>query len=145
MAATPKKFDIKLARDFLQTLADDWESGIKDGTYEKDLKRQLAKLQALIEAPSAIIIPKADRTYMQCSSCGGFDVRKDAWAEWNPKKGAWELATTFDACHCETCEGESTLDEIDAKAFADLRQLDQDERSESNGLAMMEGRLDDIR
>lgn len=145
MNATPQKFDITEAKKFLSELADDWASGIKDGTYERDLKPQLAKLQALIASPASILIPKADRTYMRCSSCGSFDVRKDAWAEWNPKKGAWVLATTFDACHCESCEGEANLDEIDAEAWRDLRQLHEDESSEARGLAMMEGRLDDIR
>jgi len=52
-------------------------------------------------------------THMICSHCGSLDVRADAWAEWDSAKGEWVLHSTYDAKHCETCEGEASLLEID--------------------------------
>lgn len=111
-----------------------WASG--------DLAEAVRALDAALQATKPI--PKAKRVYMRCESCGSEDVRKDAFAEWKAAAGAWVLAETYDACHCNACEGEAKLEEIDAATHADLQQLASDERSEANGLAMMEGRLEDI-
>lgn len=44
-----------------------------------------------------------------CKTCGSTEVRRDAWAIWNPMTGVWELGQAFDYAHCETCEAETTL------------------------------------
>lgn len=136
-------FNVTLAKGFLAELLEDWETGIEDGTYQEIKPERLEQLRALVHAPSATI-PKAKRTYMICESCSSDDVRKDAWAEWDPKRGDWALGETFDACHCANCDGEANVVQVDAEAFASLKELADDERSEANGLAMMEGRLEDI-
>jgi hypothetical protein len=46
-----------------------------------------------------------------CSECGGANVRRDAWAEWNEQHQRWELGTVFDQGFCEDCGVEVTLDE----------------------------------
>lgn len=140
-----QKFNIKAARGFLRELAEDWRTGIEDGTYEDDLKPKLAELDALIAAPAQIVIPKEKRTYPQCTSCGGFDVYADAYADWNPKTGDYDqVRVAFDQKYCEGCGGECSVEEVDHATFTDLQQLAQDEASEARGLAMMEGRLDDL-
>ena len=49
-----------------------------------------------------------------CKTCRGDNVRRDAFAAWDTENQCWELAETFDAAHCDDCEGETTLEEIPA-------------------------------
>lgn len=46
-----------------------------------------------------------------CRKCGSQDVVKDAWAKWNIEKQEWVLDNVFDAAFCNSCEGETTIDE----------------------------------
>jgi hypothetical protein len=48
-----------------------------------------------------------------CRRCGSDDVRRDAWAEWDEDRQEWVLGTVFDVGHCEKCENESSLEEVD--------------------------------
>ena len=50
-------------------------------------------------------------TYV-CSNCGGSNVVRDAWAEWDPVRQEWILQSTFDESYCYDCEGEHSLKEI---------------------------------
>ncbi len=52
-------------------------------------------------------------THMICSQCGSLDVRADAWAAWDSGAGEWALHSTYDAKHCEACEGKTRLLAID--------------------------------
>lgn len=54
------------------------------------------------------------RTKMICQRCGSEDVRHDAWAEWDFDHQEWTLAETFDYAHCNNCDGECTIDAVDA-------------------------------
>ena len=45
-----------------------------------------------------------------CATCGSHLVMRDAWANWNPTKGAWELGAVFDATFCDVCGGETSFD-----------------------------------
>jgi ribosomal protein L37AE/L43A len=47
-----------------------------------------------------------------CSYCGSEDVLRDAWAAWSEENQAWELASTFDAAWCNSCEGEAKLETV---------------------------------
>ena len=53
------------------------------------------------------------RIKIVCRKCGSDDVRRDAWAEWDTENQEWTLGTVFDQGHCEACEGESSLTEIE--------------------------------
>jgi hypothetical protein len=45
-----------------------------------------------------------------CITCGSHLVMRDAWANWNPTTGAWELGAVFDATFCDVCGGETKFD-----------------------------------
>jgi hypothetical protein len=47
-------------------------------------------------------------TYV-CSTCGGDDVSRDAWADWSVPEQQWVLRTAFDDAHCHRCECETRL------------------------------------
>ncbi len=49
--------------------------------------------------------PDPDVT-IHCSSCGGENVRKDAYAEWNSELQQWELSAVFDHTVCDDCGSE---------------------------------------
>jgi hypothetical protein len=51
-------------------------------------------------------------TYI-CSTCGSDDVCRDAWAEWSVKEQEWTLRSTYDDAHCERCECETRLIEVE--------------------------------
>jgi hypothetical protein len=53
-----------------------------------------------------------------CAVCGSENVVADAWAEWDVEKQDWELRSTFDDKFCEDCEGECSVDWVDAAAPA---------------------------
>lgn len=64
---------------------------------------------------------------MACSNCGSVDIKADAWAEWDFNAQQWVLSQTFDATHCEDCEGEASCDEHDqAEAFPSVERDDDD-------------------
>ncbi len=48
-----------------------------------------------------------------CRDCGSDDVCRDAWAEWDEERQEWMLGTVFDAGHCEKCEREASLEEVE--------------------------------
>ena len=52
-------------------------------------------------------------THMICSQRGSDAVKRDAWAEWDPVSGEWELGSVFDDAYCESCEAQSHLTSYD--------------------------------
>lgn len=46
-----------------------------------------------------------------CATCGGQNVKRDAWASWDPDIQEWVLEQVFDAGHCDDCDGETSLTE----------------------------------
>lgn len=46
-----------------------------------------------------------------CKTCGGQNVKRDAWASWDPDTQEWVLEQVFDAGHCDDCDGETSLTE----------------------------------
>jgi hypothetical protein len=46
-----------------------------------------------------------------CGECGGTNVRRDAWAEWDERHQRWVLGSVFDQGFCEDCGDERSLDE----------------------------------
>ncbi len=44
-----------------------------------------------------------------CKTCGGQNVKRDAWASWDPDIQEWVLEQVFDAGHCDDCGGETSL------------------------------------
>ena len=48
-------------------------------------------------------------TKMICNYCGGTDVLKDAYAEWDGH--CWVLHSVYDSTTCETCGGETSITE----------------------------------
>ena len=47
-----------------------------------------------------------------CGTCGSTDVLRDAFVEWDEVEQAWVIQNTFDAAYCETCEGETDIEDI---------------------------------
>jgi len=71
------------------------------------------------------------RTQPICSTCKSTDVLCDAWAEWNAEKQDWELRATFDAAHCNTCDGPTKLEwqEITETRTDRIRRLNDEMRA----------------
>jgi hypothetical protein len=46
-----------------------------------------------------------------CRRCGGENVSRDAWAEWDQTAQQWTLRTLFDHGYCHDCDTEASLDE----------------------------------
>ncbi len=38
-----------------------------------------------------------------CADCLSSDVVRDAYGQWNPETGLWELQDVYDTCCCRTC------------------------------------------
>ena len=53
------------------------------------------------------------RLRMTCSHCGGENVKLDAWAEWDHENQQWTLGQTFDHAHCDDCDGETHIEEVE--------------------------------
>lgn len=47
-----------------------------------------------------------------CGICGGNNVSRDAWANWDTGTQQWVLGTVFDYGHCHDCEAETRLEEV---------------------------------
>ena len=54
---------------------------------------------------------KAADVQVCCKTCGGQNVKRDAWASWDPDTQEWVLEQVFDAGHCDDCDGETSLTE----------------------------------
>ena len=53
---------------------------------------------------------------IHCPICDGQNVKRDAFAEWNPELQMWEIAQVFDAGFCDDCGHEVSLVEKEAAA-----------------------------
>ena len=51
-----------------------------------------------------------------CNVCGGNDVSRDAWADWDAATQHWVLGAVFDYAHCHDCDGETRLEEVELPA-----------------------------
>ena len=49
------------------------------------------------------------RLRMVCAHCGGTNVGRDAYAEWDEAAQRWTLGTVFDNADCQDCEGETSI------------------------------------
>lgn len=47
-----------------------------------------------------------------CGGCGSANVRRDAYAEWDPDIQKWMLGVVFDAGICEDCGYDSLAEEL---------------------------------
>jgi len=54
---------------------------------------------------------KAADVQVCCKTCGSQNVKRDAWASWDPDIQDWVLEQVFDAGHCDDCDGETSLTE----------------------------------
>lgn len=110
------KFDIKAARGFLRELAEDWRTGIEDGTYDPDLKPKLAELDALLAGKTLrifsvmLLYPKnsgeyGDTFYTSVEAVDRDEAVKEAIRECADSND-WNLAG-------ETPEGEEPDYELD--------------------------------
>lgn len=48
-----------------------------------------------------------------CNMCGGNNVSRDAWADWDAREQEWVLRVAFDYAFCHDCEGETRLEEVE--------------------------------
>lgn len=48
-------------------------------------------------------------TKMTCQHCGSTNVKRDAWAVWNPELDMWEIDELFDHAYCEDCDGQTAI------------------------------------
>ena len=46
-----------------------------------------------------------------CKTCGGNDVRRDAWAGWDESEQEWTLEEIFDHEYCMECENETWIED----------------------------------
>lgn len=81
-----------------------------------------AALSAEPEAkPPAPVAPSRSqrRIAIVCRDCGGNNVARDAWAEWDVETQDWVLGPVFDQGFCYDCEREARLDEVEIVAASD--------------------------
>ena len=57
--------------------------------------------------------PRSPRIDIVCGECGGSNVSRDAWADWSVEEQDWVLGAVFDYGHCQDCDGESSLEEVE--------------------------------
>ncbi|RYG90045.1 hypothetical protein EU803_15635 [Loktanella sp. IMCC34160] len=58
-----------------------------------------------------------------CETCGGTNVKRDAFAEWNEELQLWELADLFDkGSFCDDCGCETSLIEVAIDRASDASQ-----------------------
>ena len=58
---------------------------------------------------------ESPRLLMVCRTCGGENVRADAYATWNVEAQQWECDQTFDkGAYCDDCDDETTIVEQEA-------------------------------
>ena len=51
-------------------------------------------------------------TIMICATCGGENVKSDAWAVWSVPDQKWELeGEPYDFSYCDDCDGECSIEE----------------------------------
>lgn len=53
---------------------------------------------------------------LYCPHCESTEIKRDAWAEWDPSKMDWVLGDVFDDMWCESCEeqfNEAKEEEVD--------------------------------
>jgi hypothetical protein len=68
-----------------------------------------AEIDDLCEAMNFAETPVGPRHKYVCRTCGGSNVKVDAWATWNAETQRFELASMFDAAFCDDCDGECKL------------------------------------
>lgn len=56
---------------------------------------------------------RTPRIDIVCGECGGSNVSRDAWADWSIEEQDWVLGAVFDYGHCQDCDGESSLEEVE--------------------------------
>ena len=61
-------------------------------------------------------MPNDSKIDIVCGTCGGNNVSRDAWANWDTRKQEWVLSSVFDYGHCHDCDGESRLEEVELDA-----------------------------
>ena len=69
-------------------------------------------------APSVLAEPRID---IVCARCGGNNVTRDAWAEWDVAAQNWTLGAVYDQGYCHDCDAEARLEEMIVAASAPLR------------------------
>lgn len=78
---------------------------------------------------------------MVCSHCGGSDVVRDAWAEWDEEAQEWSLGTIFDHAHCNDCDGKTRLEEKPIEAEQPDPPCPECGQSGCNGECMGDGQM----
>lgn len=54
-----------------------------------------------------------------CATCGGENVKRDAWASWCDETQSWEIDSVFDNAWCDDCECECSIDRVEIEATGD--------------------------
>lgn len=60
---------------------------------------------------AALKVPQENPVTMVCRTCGSEDVVRDAWADWDVDAQDWVLSQTFDYAFCNSCEGDTRIEE----------------------------------
>lgn len=48
-----------------------------------------------------------------CGTCGGKNVSRDAWADWDVHTQDWVLGAVYDYAFCHDCQEETRLEEVE--------------------------------
>ncbi len=79
-----------------------------------------------------------------CDECGSDDVRCDAFAAWDVEAQEWVLGSTYDAEHCEHCQGEARLvDEAIDPDAPELPEIEPPEPHAYKSVGDLEGLIPD--
>ncbi len=58
-----------------------------------------------------------ERIDYACGHCGGAQIIRDAWAEWDVERQSWILSAVFDFAYCLECRKDTQLARSDAVAI----------------------------
>jgi hypothetical protein len=56
-------------------------------------------------------MPTRTPVTIHCATCGGQNIGRDSWANWNVRRQEWEAGPLFDHAYCFDCDAETRLEE----------------------------------
>lgn len=63
------------------------------------------------------------RVRIVCRTCGGCNVKRDAWAEWDEVKQKWVSGDVYDNAWCDDCGNDVNLDEVEIVTLTVTREM----------------------
>lgn len=75
-----------------------------------------------------------DAGFPVCAHCASKRVLRDAWAKWDETARQWVLGAVFDHAYCPDCDGETSIEWVNALPSAPERIRRLNDRYRVNGI-----------